>query len=157
MNCAYKEKTILYFYGELPDGASTEVQAHLEDCRSCAADLAVLRRLSEGLDAFRPPPPELEAETLNSGYLGAPARLLSPGFMRRVLAGAMAAAFLAAFYLPGRRAAPSGWQSGFDAGLENVESRIYTLEDEMLCPVSADFDYAYSDLEARKEQADEPA
>ena len=65
--------------------------------------------------------------------------------------------FLAAFYVPGLKVAPLGWLSGIDAGLENVESRIYTLEDEMLCPVSADFDYAYSDLETQKEQADERA
>jgi hypothetical protein len=155
MNCGYKEKTILCFYGELPAGGSAEVQAHLETCSSCAADLAVLKGLSEGLDAFRPRPPELDMEALAAGARGAPADRLFPGFMRRALAGAMAAVFLAAFHLPDLKGAPSGWQSDIDAGLENMESRIYTLEDEMVSPVSADFDYAYSDLETRKEQADE--
>jgi anti-sigma factor RsiW len=157
MDCGYREKIILCFYGELPAGVSAEVQAHLETCRSCSADLSVLKGLSEGLGAFQPRPPELDTEALAAGFRGAPADRLFRGFMRRALVGALAAVFLAAFYVPGLKVAPSGWQSGIDAGLENVESRIYTLEDEILCAVSADFDYAYSDLETQKEQADERA
>ena len=155
MNCGYKEKTILYFYGELPAGGSAGVRAHLEACPSCSADLAVLKGMTEALDAFRPRPPELKAEVLAAAYRGAPADRLFAGFMRRALAGVIAAVFLAAFHLPALKVAPSGWQSGIDSGLENIESRIYTLEDEMVYSASADFDYAYSDLEAQKEQADE--
>lgn len=155
MNCGYKEKTILYFYGELPPGGSAEVMAHLKTCSSCAADLSVLKGLSEGLDVFRPRPPELyiEVPALVSPGIGAGG--LFAGFMRRAMVGVIAAAFLAAFHLPDINGSPSGWQGDIDAGLENIESRISTLQDEMGYPVSTDFEYKYSDLETRKEQANE--
>ncbi len=154
MNCEYNEKTILYFYGELPAASLAEVRVHLGVCPSCAAALSVLKGLSEDLNAFRPRPPELDIETIASGSYSAPAERLFPGFMRRVLAGALAAVFLAVFHLSPLKVAQHSWHSDIDARLESVESRIYTLEDEMVCPVYADFDYAYSDLETRKERAD---
>jgi len=154
MNCPYSEKTILYFYGELPAGGAAELKAHLDGCSSCAADLAALKSLSEGFEVFKPSPPPLDIEALSAGSRRSAAERLTAGFMRLAPAGAMAAVFLVAFHLSNRGSVPSGWQSDIDAGLADIEGRIYTLEDEMAYSPSVDFDYEYSDLETRKKQAD---
>ena len=155
MDCGYKEKTILYFYGELPDGAVAEIRDHLKTCSQCAAEVSILKSLSEDLDVFRPRPPETDAVILSAAIGGISGGRPLHGFMRYIAAGAAAALFLAAFHLPDIRGASSAWQSGIDTGLENVSDRIYALEDEIAYTASADFDHAYSDLEIQKEEVEE--
>ncbi len=116
MNCGYKEKTILYFYGELPEGAAAEMKTHLGLCALCAGDLSVLKSLSEGFDAFRPEAPALNTEelalaargsaSLNNSFAGprpfeapreSPGARLLAGFKLAAAAGACTALFLFAF------------------------------------------------------------
>ena len=151
MDCEYKEKVILYFYGELPDNASAGISSHLKVCSSCADDLSVLKGLVSEFDAFRPRPPAAEPAFLSAAIADIPGRGFFHGFTLRLAAGAAAALFLAAFNIPGMHGVPSDWQSGIDAGLENLSDRIYALDDEMAYPILADFDYAYSDLEIHEE------
>ncbi len=151
MNCGYKEKTILYFYGELPGGAA-ELEAHLGGCASCAADLAVLKSLSEGFSAFRPEPPALRAFELVQAARGVPfADRFMAGFRRLALAGAATAAFLVAFQTLAPKGGQIGWNE-LDSRLDSVEYGIYNLRDDMAYSSSADFDYGYADIENQKEK-----
>ncbi len=144
MDCGYRERTILYFYGELPAGIADMVREHVGTCASCSADLALLEGVASGLEAFRPAPPVFEAAgPAAAGFGGRPAFIL-----RAATAGALAALFLAAFHLPGAWRGQAGWYGGIEEGLEDVSERILTLQDEMAYPANSDFDYACSDLEA---------
>lgn len=159
MNCGYKEKIMLYFYGELPGGAA-ELEAHLAVCASCAADLAVLKSLSAGFSAFRPEPPVLRAFELVQALPSklraeVPERsgtaLFMAGFGRLILTGAAAAVFLLAFQALTPGGGTVGWGE-LDARLDSVEYRIYRLQDDMAYSSAADFDYGCADLETQKER-----
>jgi hypothetical protein len=152
MNCEYKEKTILYFYGELSGGAAG-LEKHLGGCASCAADLAVLKSLSAGFSAFKPEPPGLRAFDLVQAARGAPLveRLMS-GFSRFALAGAVTGVFLLAFQILAPKAGTTGWGE-LDLRLDSVQYDIYSLRDDMFQSSAADFDYGYADIENQKEQA----
>ena len=151
MNCGYKEKTILYFYGELPGGA--ELEAHIGSCAECLADLAVLKSLSAGFSAFRPEPPVLHIlESVKAIGCVTSAERFMAGFRRFVMAGVATAAFLLAFQTLSPRGGTAGW-GGPDSRLDSVEYDIYSLQDDMVYSSSADFDYGYADIENRKEQA----
>ena len=153
MNCGYKEKTILYFYGELP-GADAELRAHIGSCSSCAADLEVLRNLSAGFSAFRPEPPVLRSELARSARGVPVAEWLMAGFRSLSLAGAATAAFLLAFQVLAPGSGTAGG-SELDSRLDGVEYGIYSLRDDMGYSSSADFDYGCADIENQKEQAAE--
>lgn len=154
MDCGYKEKTILYFYGELPEGAAAEVKAHIGACGLCAGDFAALKSLSEGFDAFKPRVPALDAEELAAAARGVPLmqRLLA-GFRRAAAAGAFAALFVLVFRAAWLGNEPAAWKTDIDAGLDSVEYGIYSLEDDMVYSSAADFDYGCADIEYQKEQA----
>lgn len=152
MNCGYKEKTILYFYGELPGREAAAVEKHLGGCASCAGDLAVLKGLAARFDLFSPEPPRLSASEL----VGA-AR--EPGFWETALsalrgaalAGACTAALLLAFQLMGaHKDARAVWTSEIDSNLDNIEYGIYSLEDDMLSSSSGDFDFRYAGIETQQ-------
>ena len=154
MNCGYKEKIMLHFYGELP-GAEAELSEHLANCSTCAEDFAVLKSLAEEFSAFRPEPPALRALSLIQAARSLP---LSEWFMavfkRFALAGAATAMFLLAF----QSLAPggiTGWGE-LDSHLDTMEYGIYSLQDDMVFS-SADFDYGCADIENQKEQAAEKA
>jgi len=154
MNCGYKEKTILYFYGELPEGAAAEVKAHLGACALCARDLSILKSLSGGFDAFRPRVPALDAEALAAAARGVPLlERLMAGFRRAAVAGAFTAMFLLTFQAAGFRTGAAAWKTDIDTSLDNVEYDIYNLQDDMAYSSASDFDYGYADIENQKEQA----
>jgi anti-sigma factor RsiW len=168
MNCGYKEKTILYFYGELPEGAAAEVKAHIGACGLCAGELAILKSLAEGFDAFKPRVPALSAEALVLAARGEPLlERLMAGFRRAAVAGAFTAMFLLTFQAAGFRngattplsglaaasSASAAWKTDIDAGLDNVEYGIYSLQDDMTSSSAADFDYGCADIENQKEEA----
>ncbi len=149
MNCGYKEKTILYFYGELP-GGSAEMEAHLGACASCAADLAALKGLSDGFSAFRPEPPVLRASGLIEAARGAPiSEQVMAWFRSLALSGAATAVFLLAFQALSPRNGTSAWAE-LDSRLDSVEYNIYSLQDDMAYSSAADFDYGYADIENQK-------
>jgi len=154
MNCGYKEKTILYFYGELPEGAAAEVKAHIGACASCAGELSVLRSLAAGFDAFAPRVPALNAGELVLAARGVPLmeRFLA-GFRRVAVAGAFTAMFLLTFQAVEFGRAPAAWKTDIDASLDSVEYDVYSLQDDMAYSSAADFDYGYADIENQKEQA----
>lgn len=153
MNCGYKEKVILYFYGELPGADAAAVKKHIAACASCAGDLAVLKGLAARFDALAPEPPRLSAAALMDA-----AR--EPGLWETVLAslrsaalaGAWTAAFLFAFQLMGpHKGAQAIWTSDIDSNLDNIEYGIYTLEDDMLSSSSGDFDFRCAGFETQKQ------
>ena len=149
MNCGYKEKTILYYYGELP-GGSAAMEAHLAGCPACAADLAVLKGLSAGFSAFRPGPPVLRASDLVRAARGVPiAEQVMAWFRSLALSGAATAVFLLAFQVLSPKGGAAAW-SEFDSRLDSVEYNIYSLQDDMAYSSSADFDYGYADIENQK-------
>lgn len=152
MSCEHREKTILYFYGE-PAGGRAEAEAHLACCASCAADLAILGKLSAGFAARMPEPPLLRAADLAAAARGRPVweRFMAE-FGRLALAGAAAAAFLLAFRTLSPEGAAAGW-SGPDSLLDSMEYRIYSLQDDTAYSYSADFDYASAELESQNEKA----
>jgi len=154
MSCGYKEKIILYLYGELPERAAAEVEAHISSCAACAADLAVLKSLAEGFDAFKARVPELNAEELVLAARGVPLmeRFLA-GFKHALVAGAFAALFMFTFQATGLKNEPAAWKTDMDASLDNVEYGIYSLRDDMTYSSAAELDYGYSDIEGQKEQA----
>jgi len=156
MNCGYKEKTILYFYGELPEGRAAELEAHIGCCASCAGDLAALKYLSEGFDAFKPQAPEFNAEelVLVAGSKPLMAWFLA-GFRRAAVAGAFTVLFLFTFQATGFRGETAAWKTDIDAGLDSVEYGIYNLRDDMAYSSAADFDYGCADIENQKEQETE--
>lgn len=148
MNCGYKERTILYFYGELPEGAAAEMKAHLGACALCAGELSVLKSLSEGFDAFKPRVPALNTEELVIAARGVPLlERLMAGFRRAAVAGAFTALFLLTFQAEGFRNEPVAWKTDIDASLDNVEYGIYSLQDDMSYSSAADFDYGCADIE----------
>jgi len=150
MDCGYRERTILYFYGELPAGVSDMVKEHIGTCASCSTDLSLLKGVASGLEAFRPAPPVFKAAGLSAAAgFGGPLAFL----LRGAAAGALAALFLAAFHLPGAWRGQAGWHGGIEEGLEDVSERILTLQDEMAYSANSDFDYACSDLEAGGNEA----
>jgi len=50
MDCKYKEKTILYFYGELSEKENIEFKKHIENCQICREELYFLKKLSLSLN-----------------------------------------------------------------------------------------------------------
>ena len=132
MNCGYKEKTILYFYAELPDAAAAGVRTHIVACASCAATLSAFKSLSEEFDAFLPPAPALYAEELLLAARAAPLveRLLA-GCRRAAVAGVFTAVFLLAFQTSGFRSGTAVWRTDIDSGLDRVEDGIYSLREDM--------------------------
>jgi len=168
MNCGYKEKTILYFYGELPEGAAAEVKAHIGACASCAGELSVLKSLAEGFDAFKPRVPALNAEALVLAARGVPLmERFMVGFRRAAVAGAFTVMFLLTFRVTGFRdgatapllsaaaksTAAAALNRDIDADLDSVEYAVYSLQDDMVYSSAADFDYGCADIENQKEQA----
>ena len=167
MNCEYKEKTILYFYGELTGWAAAEVKAHIGACASCAGELSVLKSLAEGFDAFKPRVPALNAQELILAARGAPlmARFMA-GFRRLAVAGAFTVLLVRTFRVTGFRngspapllsvggenAVAAASKIDIDAGLDSVEYDIYSLRDDMSYSSAADFDYGCADIENQKEQ-----
>lgn len=154
MNCGYKEKVLLYFYGELPEREAEGVKSHLGACASCAGDLAVLKGLTARFESFSPEAPRLSARALADA-----AR--EPGFWETALAGlrrtaaagAFTAAFLLAFQLMGaHKGAQAVWGSDIDSNLDTIEYGIYSLEDDMLYSSSADFEDNYDGLETQKQE-----
>jgi hypothetical protein len=150
MHCGYKEKAILYFYGELPGGTG-EFEAHLAGCPVCAEELAVLKGLSSGFSAFKPGAPVLDAVELARAARGVPlAERFMSGVKSLAFSGAAAAVFLFAF----QAITPKGDGGGageLDARLDSVEYGIYSLHDDMLYFTRADLDYSYADMETQKE------
>jgi predicted anti-sigma-YlaC factor YlaD len=154
MNCGYKEKIILYFYGELPSAAAAEVKAHAAACASCAEALSTLKSLSEDFDAFTPQAPALNAEELVlAPFADPPMERFWAGLGRSALACVFTALFLLMFQTAGFRNGSSAWRTDIDSGLDLVEYDIYSLREDMSYLAVSDFDYKCVDLEARKEQA----
>ncbi|HBB66912.1 MAG: hypothetical protein A2X28_04825 [Elusimicrobia bacterium GWA2_56_46] len=151
MDCGYKEKTILFFYGELPVEIMAETGRHIKLCPDCAGALAVLRGLSEQFNAFRPRVPELDAEALVSAARGTPLpeRLFS-GFRRAALAGAFTAMFLLIFQAARPGGGSVGWRTDLDSRLDDAEYSIYALRDEMVGSSAPDFDYSSAEIEDQK-------
>jgi hypothetical protein len=51
MRCKnYKEKIILYLYGELDEKGKAEVESHIRECADCAQDLAYTKEVFNALD-----------------------------------------------------------------------------------------------------------
>jgi len=151
MDCGYKEKTILFFYGELPAESISETGRHIKLCSDCAGDLAVLRGLSEQFNAFKPRFPELDADALVSAAAGAPLlERLFPGFRRAALAGAFTAMFLLIFQAAKPGGGSAGWRTDIDSRLDNAEYSIYALRDEMAYSSAPDFDYSSAEIEDQK-------
>lgn len=157
MNCGYKEKVILYFYGELPEADAAGVKRHIGACASCAGDLAVLKGLAARFSGITHEPPRLSAAALV-------AAARRPGFWETALAplrsaapaGAWTAAFLLVFQFMGpHKCAQSVWTSDIDSGLDNIEYGIYSLEDDMLSSSAADFDFRCAGIETQKRDISE--
>ena len=149
MNCGYKGKTILYYYGELP-GRSTEMEAHLAGCPACAADLAVLKSLSAGFSDFKPASPVLRAADLVAAARGGTSvRHVMTWFRTLALSGAATAVFMLAFQALSPRGVTAAW-SELDSRLDSVEYNISSLQDDMAYSSAADFDYGYADIENQK-------
>ena|GEM_PF-1324923 len=149
MNCEYRQKALLYFYGELPARGTDEMRAHLKDCPSCAADLAMLGTLSDGFRAFKPAAPQVAvpmsaADRREPVFAGGILR----GFGRLSAAGAFAALVLFAFRLSGASGSAGPWTGGIDSGLDGVEYGIYALGEELAGSPAADFDYGCADAES---------
>ena len=149
MRCGYREKTILYFYGEAAEERVAEIKEHIGSCADCAAEMEVLGSLSESFGSSRIPVPVFDAGEL----IRAAARpSFAAGFFdwagSAVVATVFTAAFLGAFLAVGGANDRIAWTSP-DAALDAAESGIYNLSEEMAS--SADFDYEYADIEARKE------
>jgi len=147
MSCGYKEKIILYFYGELPQSAAEEVRAHIDICADCAAGMAMLGSLSDRFSSFAQQVPVLDAEELlRAARPMSVAELFSYWSRRLAVGAAFTVLFLMAFMSAGGGAG-SGW-TGPDTALDEVESGIYNLSEDIAS--SADFDYEYADIETRR-------
>jgi hypothetical protein len=150
MDCGCGEKTILFFYGELPDTYAAGLKAHLKTCPSCATDLAALEGLSAGFSAFKPAPPGLNAEELARAARGTTmAERFMAGFVRAAAAGAFAVLFLLAFRAAGGHGGTETWKTGIDSGLDGVEYRIYSLQEDLAGSSAAELDYGCADVEER--------
>jgi len=63
MRCKnYKEKIILYLYGELDEKTKAEVENHIRQCADCAQDLAYTKRVFKALDEAQEGMPEASWE-----------------------------------------------------------------------------------------------
>jgi hypothetical protein len=59
MRCKnYKEKIILYLYGELDEKGKAEVESHIRECADCGQDLAYTRKVFKALDETQDVTPE---------------------------------------------------------------------------------------------------
>ncbi len=59
MRCKnYKEKIILYLYGELDEKGKAEVESHIRECTDCGQDLAYTRKVFKALDETQDVIPE---------------------------------------------------------------------------------------------------
>jgi len=149
MHCGYTEKTILYFYGEAAGERAREIKEHIGSCADCAAELEVLRSLSESFGSSRIRVPELCAgELVRAAARPSFAASFFDWAGRIAVAAAFTAAFLGAFLTIGGANNRIAWASP-DAALDAAESGIYNLSEDISS--SADFDYEYADIEARKE------
>jgi hypothetical protein len=63
MRCKkYKEKIILYLYGELDEKTKAEVESHIRQCEDCAQDFAYTKRVFKALDEAQEGMPEASWE-----------------------------------------------------------------------------------------------
>lgn len=153
MNCGCQEKTILYFYGELPEHDAAGAKKHAEACASCAGTLSMLKTLADDFDSCLCQAPELSAEELMSASRAAPLlERLSAGFGRVVAAGVFTVFFLLVFQAAGARRGPAASPADIDPGLDIVEEGIYNLREDISYSAASDFEYKYADIEAQKEQ-----
>ncbi|MBI4801304.1 MAG: zf-HC2 domain-containing protein [Elusimicrobia bacterium] len=154
MNCGYKEKIILYFYGELPERSAAGIKRHIDACASCAGELAVLKELTAQFEIFKPEPPLLSAagQAFAAREPGFWETALA-GFKAAALAGAFTAAFLLAFrFMGAHKSADAVWNNDINSNLDSIEYGIYSLEDDMLYSPSADFDYSCAGIEAQRQR-----
>lgn len=150
MNCGYGEKLILYFYGEAGAGLTGPVEAHLEACPECRAQLRALKAAGAWLSAAEVLPAPATLDTVMRAARAA-ARRGVRGFVfswRELAAsGALAAVLAGVFAFSGRGAtADLAWNSGLDSRLDSVEYSVYQAQSEMTA-ASSDWDYKYSALE----------
>lgn len=63
MRCKkYKEKNILYLYGELNERERAEIETHIKDCPDCARDFAYTKNVFKALDVAKSEIPEANWE-----------------------------------------------------------------------------------------------
>lgn len=62
--CEHLNKVHAYHDGELPEPQRRAIEAHLRECRACAAELAWLERSREQLRSVDAPPPVFFVERL---------------------------------------------------------------------------------------------
>lgn len=149
MNCEYGEKLILYTYGEAGPELAAGVEAHLQGCASCRAELAALRAADGALASF---PAEPSRNTILTIMRAARASAESRRGFRfswgeALLSGALASAMAFVFAFSGRTASPDlAWNSGLDARLDSVEYSVYQAQSDALS-AQRDWEYRLSDLE----------
>jgi hypothetical protein len=79
MRCKnYKEKIILYLYGELDEKGKAEVESHIRQCADCGQDLAYTRKVFKALDEAQDVIPEATWEKcwkeINTGIAEKPVK-----------------------------------------------------------------------------------
>lgn len=149
MNCEYGEKLILYTYGEAGPELAAGVEAHLQGCASCRAELAALRAADGTLASFTAEPSRNTILTIMRAARAAAETRRGFRFSwgEALLSGALASAMAFVFAFSGRTASPDlAWNSGLDSGLDSVEYSVYQAQADATS-AQGDWEYGLSDLE----------
>jgi len=155
MNCGYKEKIILYYYGEASAELKAGVESHLNNCPACRGELAALSAADTWLKTeLNGPSTAVVAAVLKQAVAVRHAGWFAfSAWPEGLLAGALAAVMALGFSLPAPGTSPGlAWNSGLDSGLDLVEYSLYQAQAET--DVSqTDWEYTYGLLEAESRQA----
>jgi anti-sigma factor RsiW len=149
MNCEYGEKLILYTYGEAGPELAAAVEAHLQSCAACRAELAALRAAAGALASFTAEPSRNTSLKIMRAARAAAAgrRGFRFSWGEALLSGALASAMAFVFAFSGGTVpADLAWNSGLDARLDLVEYSVYQAQAEATS-AQGDWDYGLSDLE----------
>lgn len=138
MNCGYKEKTILLFYGELPYEQEQEVRAHVKSCQDCNNTFAALKTFSEKVSSLSISP-GIENTVLS--YAGTKS-YQAFSMTEKILAAALSLAMALLFINPFNAGRASSFSWDNEAGIDSLESEISAVKYDMV-------DFSDSQLEYR--------
>ena len=145
MECGLKEKTILYFYGELNKKEAEEMRGHIESCPSCSGELETLKATAVFLDSLREPGLPAQAAVLNYARERV---FFSPGFslLEKVYSFAFSLALVLFFLIPFGAGEKPLYGQELEVKIASAESELSALKYDFMDYPENNFEYKASDI-----------
>ncbi|MBI4655824.1 MAG: zf-HC2 domain-containing protein [Elusimicrobia bacterium] len=163
MECRFKEKLLLYFYGELDEVGKAPVSEHLNSCKDCRNDLEALKKISDYFEETTASPPDLALENvLNTAAAGQTGfreiiKVFRMQWKKIALGLSFAAVFVVSVNVLTHIDKPDltsmAWEtSAVSEKLDSMEYSIYKIRFDTSLSYFSDFDYTYEGIQSQKEE-----